>query len=106
MSFALRYHFWGKGEDKHVLQDIDPEILDLLNYPDPALLNLETEEQLHEVGFGASYTTVDANRRGEARFPVIIRALYFHPFMGSGGQTPKGARLQVGLTLYRTIWGG
>jgi hypothetical protein len=106
MSFAVRYHLWSKGEDAHILQDIDPELLERLNYPDPALLDLESKEGLHEIGFSASYSTRAANQRGEAKYPVLIRAIYFHPLAGSGGQTPRGARLQVGLTLYRTIWGG
>jgi hypothetical protein len=106
MGFAVRYHLWHKGGDSHALQPIDPELLALLNYPDPALLDLETEETLHEVGFSATYTTRAANQRGEARFPAMIRVIYFHPVMGSGGQTPKGARIQAGITLYRTLWGG
>ena len=106
MTFGVRYHFWHKGQDEYALQDMDPEAAALLNYPDPALLNLETEQTLQEVGISATYSTRAANDRGEARFPVLIRATYFRPISGSGGQTPKGSRLQVGLTLFRSIWGG
>lgn len=106
MAFGLRYHLWAKGEDRHVLQPLDPEVLALLNYPDPALLDLETKETLHEIGFSATYSTREAHGRGAARIPLVVRAFYFHPVMGSGGQTPKGNRLQVGLTLYRRLWGG
>ena len=105
MTFGVRYHLWHKGEDSYFLQDIDPEILAQLNYPDPALLNQETEQTLHEVGLSATYSTLAANERGETPIPLMIRATYFHPLMGSGGQTPKGGRIQVGLTLYRTLWG-
>jgi len=106
MAFGVRYHFWHKGEDSYVLQDIDPEILAQKNYPDPALLNQETERTLHEVGFSATYSTLAARERRETPIPLLVRATYFHPVMGSGGQTPKGGRIQVGLTVYRSFWGG
>ena len=106
MTFGVRYHLWHKGEDSYALQPIDPELLAQLNYPDPALLNQETEQTLHEVGISTTYSTLAANDRGETPFPLLVRATYFHPIMGSGGQTPKGGRFQVGLTLYRTLWGG
>lgn len=105
MTFGLRYHLWHKGQDQYSLQPIDPELLEELDFPPTSLLEIETEQTLHELAFTATYSTLEANNRGETPIPMMIRATYFHPMAGSGGQTPKGGRLQLGLTLFRTIWG-
>ncbi len=107
MSFGVRYHLWSKGEDSYSLGTIVvPEGQEPPEYPSPALLDLETEQRLQEVGFSATYSSLDAHRRGEVSLPVYVRATYFHPVGGSGGQTPKGGRFQVGLTVFKTFWGG
>lgn len=74
--------------------------------PPPGLLDLETEQTLQEIGLSAAFSTVEAAARGEASMPLDLRAGYFHPLSGSGGQTPKGGRFQIGLTIYKTLWGG
>lgn len=106
MTFGVRYHLWHKRHDTYTLQPIDPELLEDLDFPPTSLLELETQQTLHELAFTATYSTVAANARGETPYPMMIRAAYFHPIAGSGGQTPKGGRLQVGLSLLRTFWGG
>jgi hypothetical protein len=107
MSFGVRYHLWSKGEDSYSLGEIvTPEGQEPRELPPPSLLNLETEEKLQEAGFSATYSSVDAHARGEASLPLYVRATYFHPVGGSGGQTPKGGRFQVGLTIFKTFWGG
>jgi len=106
MTFGVRYHLWHKGYDTYTLGAIDPEVLQFLNLPSPSWLELETQQVLHEVAVSATYSTVAANRRGESSMPLLVRAVYYHPVAGSGGQTPKGGRLQIGLSLYRSLWGG
>lgn len=106
MTFGVRYHMWHKAHDTYSLGDIDPELLEALNLPSTTLLELETQQTLHEVAFSATYSTVAANRRGESPIPLMVRAAYYHPVAGSGGQTPNGGRLQIGLTLFRALWGG
>ncbi|MFC1790841.1 hypothetical protein ACFL0I_00010 [Gemmatimonadota bacterium] len=105
MSFGLRYHRWSKGAASYKLQPIDPELLAQLAYPPAEILNGETEQTLQEVGFSATYTSLAAHARGQASIPFYVRATYFRPMTGSGGQTPKGGRFEVGLTLYRRLWG-
>ncbi len=105
LTLGVRYHSWSKGEDAYALQPIDPEILERLDYPPAGLLNQETEESLQEVGFSATYSSVEAFDRGEASLPVHLRATYFQSIAGSGGQTPKGGRFEAGITLYRSFWG-
>lgn len=106
MTFGVRYHLWHKGQDAYTLQPIDPEILDQLDLPPTELLEMDTEQTLHELALSATYSTRDANDRGETPMPLMVRFTYFHPMAGSGGRTPNGGRLQVGLTLFRTLWGG
>jgi hypothetical protein len=106
MSFGVRYHVWSKGEDAYALGDIDTEIQDPADFPSAALLNLETEQRLQEVGFSATYSSLGPSARGEASMPLYVRATYFHPVGGSGGRTPKGGRFQIGLSIYKTFWGG
>ncbi len=106
MAFGVRYHYWSKGADSYALPAISPDFQDPATLPPAELLNLETEQKLQEIGFSASFSTVDARARGEASMPLYIRATYFHPLSGSGGRTPKGGRFEAGLTLYRTFWGG
>jgi hypothetical protein len=85
---------------------VNPEIQDPATLPPPGLLNLETEQTLQEIGFSAAYSTVATNAQGLASMPLYVRAGYFHPLSGSGGRTPKGGRFQIGLTIYKTLWGG
>lgn len=106
ISFGVRYHFWNKGADSYVLRAIGGEMQDPANLPPPSLLSLETEETLQEIGLSAAFSTVEAAARGEASMPLYVRAGYFHALSGSGGQTPKGGRFQIGLTIYKTLWGG
>jgi hypothetical protein len=106
MTFGLRYRFWSKGADSYALGDTEAFGLDPASFPPIELLDLETEQRLQELGFSATYSSVDAYHRGEASMPVHVRITYFRPIGGSGGQTPKGGRIQAGLTIFKTFWGG
>jgi len=105
LNLGVRYHLWSKGADSYQLQPFTEEELEVLDYPPANLLDLETEQTLQEVGFSASYSTVSAHREGESSIPYRVRATFLFPVGGSGGQTPKGARFQAGLTIYKRIWG-
>jgi hypothetical protein len=106
MSFGVRYHFWSKGADSYTLGAVDPEFRDPAELPPAELLNLKTEQKLQEIGFSATFSTVEAHARGEASMPLFVRVTYLRPMSGSGGRTPKGGRFQAGLTIYKTFWGG
>lgn len=105
MSIGVRYHLWSKGADSYTLGAVNLAIQDPADLPPAELLNQETEQKLQEIGFSAAFSTVEAHARGEASMPLYIRATYYHPVAGSGGQTPKGGRFQAGLTIYKTFWG-
>ena len=106
LSFGVRYHLWSKGADSYALGAANPDLQNPADLPPAEYLNQETEQKLQEIGFSASFSTVEAHARGEASMPLYVRASYFQPISGSGGQTPKGGRFQAGLTIYRTFWGG
>ena len=106
MSFGARYRYWSKGEDSYSLGSVDPEAQDPEELPPADLLNAETEQTLQELGFSATFSTMDAHAVGEASMPLFIRVTYFRPISGSGGQTPKGGRFEAGITIFKTLWGG
>ncbi|MGW8264798.1 MAG: hypothetical protein ACWGSQ_00410 [Longimicrobiales bacterium] len=105
MTFGVRYRFWSKGEDHHTLPPTDPEAPVPGSYRAPQYLNYETRETLQEVGFSATYSSLAANARGDALFPLVVRFTYMIPFRGAGGQTPKGNRFEAGVSVYRRLWG-
>jgi hypothetical protein len=105
ISFGMRYRFWFKGSDRYALPPVDPETAALLNYPAPEHLNYETRQVLHEVGISATYSTLAPHARGETPIPLQARFTYYHPVAGAGGQTPKGPRLEAGLSVFRFLWG-
>jgi hypothetical protein len=105
LALGARYRFWSKGEDSYALQPLAPEVVEQLDYPPAELLDEETEESLREIGFSATYSSLDAYERGRASIPVHIRATYFRPLSGSGGMTPKGGRFEAGITVYQALWG-
>jgi hypothetical protein len=105
MAVGFRYHLWSKGRDSYEIQPGAPEDL-LPGYPPTDLLEEETEQTLHEAGVSVVYSTLEAHRRGEASLPAHIRFTFFHPLAGSGGRTPRGGRMEAGLSLYRGLWGG
>jgi hypothetical protein len=107
MAVGFRYHLWSKGEDTYgpgPMTGDRPDATEPL--PPTDLLERETEETLHELGLSVAYSTMEAHARGEASIPVHIRFNVFRPLTGSGGRTPRGARIVAGLSLYRDLWGG
>jgi hypothetical protein len=105
MSFGVRYRLWSKGADSYALGSLDPEVLESRNYPPAEIMNQETEQDLQEIGFSATFSTVEAYGRGEASLPVQVRAAFLTPLTGGGGQTPKGGRFEAGVSIFRTFWG-
>lgn len=102
-AFSLRYHLYSKGQDSYSLTVTpDPEAPPL---PPVEFLNQETGATIHELGIGLTLSGLAAAREGKARFPFEAYAAFFGAISGSGGQTPKVGRAQVGLRVFRRIWG-
>jgi hypothetical protein len=103
-ALSARYRLHSKGRDAYSLSVApDPEAPAL---PPIELLNQETKATTHEVGFGLTLSGLAAAREGNAWFPFEAYAAFFGTMAGSGGQTPKVGRAQVGLRVFRRIWGG
>ena len=92
LAFDLRY--FSKKADRY-------RYVDAVAGPDPGLLELETEERLLGIGGGLVFSTVQS-ARGR---PVEARFLVQQAVSGSGGSTPQTWRVEVGLRLYRGLWG-
>jgi hypothetical protein len=86
-----------KGADEYSFTAAAPA-----SAPDASVLGLETKESLTEFGFGATFSSLarPTGRRMEVRFQ-LARAV-----SGSGGRTPKGTRVSMGLRLFKRFWGG
>ena len=58
----------------------------------------------HQLGLGASYSTVAAYAGGRAPFPVDVSLLYARTLAGTGG-TPVDTRLELGIRAYYPAFG-
>lgn len=104
-SVGARYAYWSKGADAYELR-LSPEA-------DPApgtaervaLLELETEETLQEVGIGMVFSTRDAWREGTAPLPFEVQGVYRTAISGTGGLTPATSHMQISLRLFWRLWG-
>ncbi len=106
LTVAGTYRLRTKGTDRYEHVITDPQVLDVLNLPPLDVLEEETRETLHEVGISATFSTLPAHARGEARLPFRLRFAYLTAVAGSGGRTPKGSRMEFGVSLFRRFWGG
>jgi hypothetical protein len=83
------------------------ELIDVAAAPglDPTVLSVESSMAQHEVGIRLTYDTLASWRSGAAPrlFQVQLRAL--RSVAGSGGQTPETDRVELGLRLFRGLWG-
>jgi hypothetical protein len=58
----------------------------------------------HQLGIGASYTTVAAYAAGQAPFPIDVSLLYARTLAGTGG-APADTRLELGFRAYYPAFG-
>ncbi len=92
LSFDLRY--FSKRADRYTSADVGTGL-------DPGLLDRETIEESLGIGGSVVFSTV---RSGRGR-PLEARFLVQEALSGSGGQTLKTWRVEVGLRFYLGIWG-
>ena len=67
---------------------------------DVSLLELETGQDLLDIGIGVVYSTL---QNGKGR-PTEARLLLRRSVSGGGGLTPKMDRIEFGLRLFKKIW--
>ena len=97
MAIALDVRTFSKRPDTYESLVADEGVPSPL---DVELLELETEQNVLEAGVGIVYSTL---RSGRGR-PMEARFLFRRSVSGSGGLTPKTARIEFGLRLFRGVW--
>jgi hypothetical protein len=102
LSVFGTYRMYSKGTDGYeVLGDtpaggIPVDITDL---------ERESGVGLHQAGLGVRYSTVARWLRGAAGSPMELHMRVLFPVSGSGGQTPVATSVEMGIRLYRGLWG-
>jgi hypothetical protein len=102
VSFAVDYLRWHKGEDTYEMVSVEGEGVTPL---DAAVLGIESEMTLQQLGFGLRYSTLGSWRAGEASHPVEAGVRVLHSIAGSGGRTPRVTRVEFSVSLFRRLWG-
>jgi hypothetical protein len=100
-AVGATYRLWSKQGDEYVLAG---PALDEGGF-DPSLLEQETEETLHEVGLGFAFSTITSWREGRASVPFEVRLAVRRGVAGSGGQVPKGTRMEATGRVFWRLWG-
>jgi len=98
-SISARYRFRSKGLDSYQgtfpVNSADGTPLTL----DASVLEVGTEQKEHQFGFAVTYSTVRANSRGSAKWPLEISLLHTQVMSGSG--IPRIQMNGLALRLYR-----
>ncbi len=102
LSFAADFRHYAKGKDTYALVGEEPEGSAPANL---GLLSSESEVTLRELTIGLRYSSVGLFHQGLVGTPVEVGVRYVRPLSGSGGQTPRASRVEVGVSLFRRIWG-
>ncbi len=112
LAFTFSYRLQRKAGDAYSRVSELPDLEDTSPLPSPpffaevSLLEAETEQTLHEVGGGIVFSTASALRGGVTSLPIEVRFGLGWGVAGSGGQTPKGLRASLDLSLSPRLWGG
>ena len=98
-SISARYRFRSKGLDSYQgtfpVNSVDGTPITL----DASMLEAGTEQKEHQFGFAVTYSTVRANSRGSAKWPLEISLLHTQVMSGSG--VPRIQMNGLALRLYR-----
>lgn len=99
LSIAGEYRAFRKYRDEYELAGMS------IGAPvDPAVLEIESGVTLHEVGGTLRYDTM-ARWLGEGARPLQLHLRVVRAVAGGGGQTPVTTQVELGVRLFRRIWG-
>lgn len=70
-----------------------------------SVLAQDTSEQLHELGLGLAFSTLDGWREGRASLPFELRLMIRRAISGSGRAVPKGTRMEATGRVFWRLWG-
>ncbi|MDX1568417.1 MAG: hypothetical protein R3223_11495, partial [Longimicrobiales bacterium] len=102
LALAARYRYFTKQSDGYGLAaGASPGA----GVPPVNVLEAETSQTLHETGISVVYSTLRAVRAGRSGRPFEVRVRYRLAVGGSGGQTPKASRMEVGARFFWNLWG-
>jgi len=103
LSLTGHYRMFDKGTDAYEMIGDPPAGSRPV---DIAVLGQESGVSLHQVGLGVRYSTVPTWQAGEHSRAIEMHARVVRAIAGSGGHTPRDTRVEVGISLFRGIWGG
>jgi hypothetical protein len=98
LNLVAEYRGFRKNRDSYQL--VDPSTGGSL---DLAVLEQESGVTLHEVGGSLRYDTL--GRLGAGVRPLQAHLRIVHAVAGGGGQTPVTTQIELGVRLFRRIWG-
>ncbi len=99
LSVAAEYRAFRKYRDRYELvgTSVGASV-------DPAVLEIESGVTLHEIGGTIRYDTL-ARWLGEGARPLQAHLRIVRAVAGGGGQTPVTTQVELGVRLFRRIWG-
>jgi hypothetical protein len=100
LSVAAEYRAFRKYRDDYELSGSP-----LATTFDPSVLEVESGITLHELGGTLRYDTL-ARWLGEGSRPLQVNFRVIRAVAGGGGQTPVTTQVELGVSLFRRIWGG
>jgi len=103
LALAVDFRRFHKAEDTYELISFEGDESPQL---DLSPLSAETEVTVQELAVGLRYSTMLSWALGRTGTPVEVGARWSRALSGSGGRAPKFTRLEIGVSLYRRIWGG
>lgn len=99
LSIAGEYRAFRKYRDTYELTGSS------LGAPvDPSVLELESGVTVHEIGGTLRYDTLARWLRDGAR-PMQVNFRVMRAVAGGGGQTPVTTQVELGVRLFRRVWG-
>lgn len=103
LSVAVDYRYYRKASDRYEILG-DAEVAGVR--ADAADLEHESAVTAQEAAFGFTYSAIETWRADRTGTPFELHARVVRTVAGAGGRTPKATRLELGLSLFRRIWGG
>jgi hypothetical protein len=98
LDLAGEYRFFRKHRDSFEL--VGPSV----GAPvDTSVLETESGTTLHEIGGSLRYDTLA--RLGAGVRPMQVHMRVMRALAGGGGQTPVTTQVELGVRLFRRIWG-
>jgi len=100
LSFSAEYRGFRKYRDRYELAGSS------VGAPvDPSVLEVESGVTVHEVGGSLRYDSL-ARWLGEGARPMQVNFRFVRAVAGGGGQTPVTTQVELGVRLFRSLWGG